>query len=342
MRNVILALLAALLFGLSTPLGKVLLSSWSPQQLAGLLYLGAALGVSLPILIARKGVFSGVTSRANIWRLSGAIVFGGILGPVFLLAGLKLATASSVSLWLNLEMVATAFIGILFFRDHLGKPGWIGAACIFAAGILLSLGEGGAGLKAGVFLALACICWGVDNNLTALIDGLLPMQSTFWKGLIAGLFNLALGFYLLPMQGTAKSALEGLAVGAVSYGASIALYISAAQGLGAARSQMIFASGPLFGLLLSHFLLKEPFQIHQALALLFQASGVFLLFRDQHNHGHAHEAMEHTHSHRHDDGHHTHRHDRLPDSARHSHAHLHEPMEHRHPHWPDIHHRHRH
>jgi drug/metabolite transporter (DMT)-like permease len=342
MRHIVLALLAALLFGVSTPLGKILLSQWSPQQLAGLLYLGAALGVSLPIFIGRKGFFPGVTNRANVWRLMGAIVFGGILGPVFLLAGLNLASASSVSLWLNLEMVATAFIGVLFFRDHLGKLGWVGAACIFAAGMLLSLGEGGAGFKAGVFLALACVCWGVDNNLTALIDGLLPMQSTFWKGLAAGLFNLALGFYLQPGHGSMISAQEGLAVGAVSYGASIALYITAAQGLGAARSQMIFASGPLFGLLLSHFLLKEAFHVNHIMALLFQASGTFLLFRDQHSHAHVHQAMEHTHSHRHDDGHHTHTHDGMPASLRHTHPHTHEPMEHRHPHWPDIHHRHRH
>ncbi|MDB5047086.1 MAG: protein of unknown function transrane [Fibrobacteres bacterium] len=334
--------MAALLFGASTPFGKVLLSQWSPQQLAGWLYLGAALGVCLPISLGRKGLFSGVISRANVWRLAGAILFGGILGPVFLLAGLKLASASSVSLWLNLEMVATAFIGILFFRDHLGKWGWVGAACIFAAGVLLSLGEGGAGTKAGVFLALACICWGVDNNLTALIDGLLPIQSTFWKGLVAGLFNLALGIYLHPMQGTLESALEGLAVGAVSYGASIALYISAAQGLGAARSQMLFASGPLFGLLLSHFLLRETFQVHHAVALFFQAAGVFLLFRDQHNHAHVHQAMEHTHSHRHDDGHHTHAHEGQPASLRHTHPHPHAPMEHRHLHWPDTHHRHSH
>jgi drug/metabolite transporter (DMT)-like permease len=342
MRNIAIALLAALLFGISTPLGKLLLSQWSPQQLAGLLYLGAAFGVSLPILFERKGVFSGATNRANVRRLAGSIVFGGILGPIFLLAGLKLASASSVSLWLNLEMVATAFIGILFFRDHLGKLGWIGAASIFVAGALLSLGDGGAGLRAGMFLALACICWGVDNNLTALIDGLLPIQSTFWKGLVAGLFNMALGFYVQPIHGTVISALDGLAVGAVSYGASIALYITAAQGVGAARSQLIFASGPLFGLLLSHFLLHEPFHLNHAIALFFQASGIFLLFRDQHNHAHVHHPMAHTHSHRHDDGHHTHTHQGQAPSFRHTHAHPHEPMEHKHPHWPDLHHRHRH
>jgi len=313
-----------------------------PEQLAVLLSLGAALGVSLPILVGRKGLFSGTLNRANIQRLAGAILFGGILGPLFLLAGLRLASASSVSLWLNLEMIATAIMGILLFRDHLGRMGWVGAACVFAAGVLLSLGEGGAGIMAGLFLAAACLCWGVDNNLTALIDGLLPMQSTFWKGLLAGLFNLTLGLVLDPGRGSMVSGLEGLAVGAVSYGASIALYIAAAQGLGAARSQLIFASGPLFGLLLSHFLLQEEFRLQHGAALLMQALGVFLLFRDQHNHAHSHEAMEHTHSHRHDDDHHGHVHEGLPASERHSHEHRHEPMEHRHPHWPDIHHRHQH
>lgn len=342
MRPILLCLLAAMLFGLSTPLGKLLLTDWSPNQLAGMLYLGAAFGVAIPILLGKKGFFSGAMNPANGWRLAGSIIFGGILGPVFLLTGLKLASASSVSLWLNLEMVATALLATLFFRDHLGKFGWAGAACILGAGILLSVGESGAGLRAGFFLGLACLCWGMDNNLTSLIDGLHPLQSTFWKGLVAGIFNLALGFYLSPMQGSLASATGGMVVGAVSYGASIAFYISAAQGLGAVRSQLIFASSTLFGLLFSNILLKDPFQVNHTLSLLFQAVGLYLLFRDKHSHEHEHEVMEHVHTHSHADGHHQHEHAGAPASLRHSHAHSHGKMRHSHPHWPDLHHRHPH
>ena len=347
MYSFLLALASALLFGLATPLSKGLLSYWTPQQLAGLLYLGAALGVAIPMALERQTFFPRRAGGTNIGRLFGAIVFGGILGPVFLLAGLKLASASSVSLWLNLEMVATAILGVLLFRDHLGKLGWMGAACILAAGVLLSWGEGAAGLKAGIFLILACLCWGMDNNLTALIDGLLPMQSTFWKGLVAGSFNLALGLSLHPHPGSIGSAiglplLLALVTGAFCYGASIVLYITAAQNLGATRSQMVFASAPLFGLMFSVLWLREPLGFYHAAAMGFQCLGIFFLFKDRHSHMHAHEALEHTHAHTHADGHHTHTHEGLPPSHRHSHPHRHEPMSHAHPHWPDLHHRHGH
>jgi drug/metabolite transporter (DMT)-like permease len=337
-----LVLIAALLFGVSTPLSKGLLAHWSPQQLAGLLYLGAALGTSLPMALNRKALLAIRLNRANALRLCGAILFGGILGPVFLLQGLRAASAASVSLWLNLEMVATAALGALLFKDHLGRLGFLGAACVLAAGIFLSWGEGAAGLQAGMFLGLACLCWGIDNNLTSLIDGLLPVQSTFFKGLFAGGCNLALGLWLAPHAGPWAAAFPALLLGAFSYGASIVLYVGAAQNLGATRSQMVFASAPLFGLLVAFVWLREPLTAYHAAALVLQAMGIFLLFRDRHSHVHTHEATEHTHSHRHDDGHHGHVHGGEPADLRHSHPHSHEPMTHAHPHWPDIHHRHGH
>lgn len=252
MYPILLALVSALLFGLSTPLSKGLLAHWTSQQLAGLLYLGAALGVALPLVLGRRGFFSAQLDRSNFRRLAGAILFGGILGPMCLMIGLNLASASSVSLWLNLEMVATSVLAVLLFRDHLGMRGWFGAGCVLGAGLFLSWGEGAAGLRAGMYMGLACICWGVDNNLTSLIDGLLPLQSTFWKGLVAGGVNLSLGLSLARVPQASPMALAGsLGLGAISYGASIVLYINAAQALGASRSQMIFASAPLFGLISS-------------------------------------------------------------------------------------------
>ncbi len=343
MSPLLIALASALLFGLSTPLSKHMLGHWTPQQLAGLLYLGAALGTAVPLLVGRKGFYPGHLDRANLLRLLGSILFGGMLGPLLLLAGLKLASASSVSLWLNLEMVATSLLGVVAFRDHLGKSGWLGAACVLGAGILLSWGEGAAGVKAGIFLGLACICWGLDNNLTSLIDGMLPLQSTFWKGLVAGTFNLGIGIFLSGApQSSTSDVILALGTGAVAYGASIVLYISAAQNLGATRSQLAFASAPLFGLAFSCLWLREPFTFYHASALALQITGVALLFKDRHSHSHAHERMEHMHAHTHDDGHHMHIHGYEPPSLRHTHAHTHEPVRHAHPHWPDIHHRHTH
>lgn len=339
----VLAVLSAFLFGLSTPLSKGLLAHWSSQQLAGLLYLGAALGVSLPLVLGRVRFFSAQLDKANFLRLAGAILFGGILGPLFLLAGLNLASASSVSLWLNLEMVATSVLAVVLFRDHLGGLGWLGAVCVLGAGVLLSWGEGAAGLRAGVYLGLACLCWGIDNNLTSLIDGLLPLQSTFWKGLVAGTVNLGLGLGLARVPHSSLSALFGaLGLGALSYGASIVLYIKAAQALGASRSQMIFASAPLFGLVSSAVWLGEGLRPIHVLALGFQVLGTFFLFKDRHSHSHTHDSVEYTHEHHHQDGHHTHAHNRLPTTLRHTHQHVHESLTHSHPHWPDLHHRHAH
>jgi drug/metabolite transporter (DMT)-like permease len=322
--------------------GKFLLDVFSGTQLAGLLYLGAALGVSIPVAKAhRKG--KGVPlDRRNLFLLAGAILFGGILGPLFLLAGLRLASAASVSLWLNLEFVATLLLGHLFFKDHLGRHGWLGAALVGGASLSLSLDGNTAPWQAGAFIVLACLCWGLDNHLTALIDGILPTESTFWKGLAAGGTNLTLGLVIADYQASAAFTVLALATGALAYGASIVLYITSAQALGAVRSQMVFASAPFFGLTLSWALLGERLTLIQGMAATLQALGISLLFRDRHAHSHVHEAMEHTHLHAHDDGHHAHGHPGLDPHVRHSHPHGHEPTVHAHPHWPDLHHRHKH
>jgi len=338
----LLALLAALFFGAATPLSKPLLTRLTSFQLAGLLYLGAALGVVLLLVRERKFTPPWRMDRRNALLLLGSIVFGGILGPLALLAGLQLASAASVSMWLNLEMVATAVLGHFIFKDHLTPRSWIAAAGIFLAAILLAAGEGAAGVLAGLLVLAACLSWGVDNHVTALIDGITPAQSTFWKGLAAGATNLIIGLSLAPLIGTPLEVLGGLGIGVVSYGFSIVLYISSAQQLGATRSQLIFSSAPFWGVLLSILLLSETFTWqHGAAAVLFIAS-IALLYHEQHGHAHQHLVQEHEHLHNHSDGHHLHVHEQYPENGWHSHAHVHTPLEHVHPHWPDLHHRHEH
>ncbi|MHB8856307.1 MAG: DMT family transporter [Bellilinea sp.] len=338
----LLALLAALFFGAATPLSKPLLTRLTSFQLAGLLYLGAALGVVLLLVRERKFTSPWRMDRRNALLLLGSIVFGGILGPLALLAGLNLASAASVSMWLNLEMVATAILGHFIFKDHLTPRSWIAAAGIFLAAILLAASEGTAGVLAGLLVLAACLSWGIDNHVTALIDGITPAQSTFWKGLAAGATNLIIGLSLAPLIGTPLEVLGGLGIGVVSYGFSIVLYISSAQQLGATRSQLIFSSAPFWGVLLSILLLSETFTWqHGAAAVLFIAS-IALLYHEQHGHAHQHFVQEHEHLHNHSDGHHLHVHEQYPENGWHSHAHVHTPLEHVHPHWPDLHHRHEH
>lgn len=337
-----LALLSAFLFGASTPASKVLLASLDPFQLAGLLYLGAAIGMApVAALERRKGEHLRL-DRANATRLAGAVVAGGVLAPVLLLAALRMTLAGSISLLLNLEMVATAVLGVVLFHEHLGRRGWIGVAGVVAAGVIVAAGGGTPGLVAGLLTALACICWGLDNHLTALIDGMTPARSTLVKGLVAGGTNLLLGLAHAPFVATPEVIAAALVVGALAYGVSIAAYIISAHEIGATRAQAIFACAPIFGAGLAIGVLHEPIAGEQIVAALLLVPSIAVLFWSQHVHAHVHEPIEHVHSHRHDDGHHFHGHSGAHASHRHSHVHRHERIFHAHPHWPDLHHRHVH
>jgi drug/metabolite transporter (DMT)-like permease len=340
--GILTAFLAAILFGASAPVGKPFLSFLNDFQMAGLLYLGAALGVVIVVLKEKSRKWPWQMTRKDTLRLSGAIFFGGILGPLFLLAGLRIAAAASVSLWLNMEMVATVLIGYFFFDDHLSKNGWIASLGTLIAATLLAWGGGVAGFKAGGLIILACICWGIDNHLTALIDGITPAQSTLWKGLVAGSVNLTLGLFISPFTANRLQTLSVLGLGAISYGLSILLYITSAHHLGATRSQLIFSSAPFFGLFLS-LLFGEKLTLYQGIAALIYLGSVFLLLKESHTHAHVHQPFIHRHIHYHPDPHHNHKHPSpINEPIRHSHEHEHGPLEHNHPHWPDLHHRHEH
>jgi drug/metabolite transporter (DMT)-like permease len=334
-------LLSAALFGASTPACKALLDGdVAPLTLAGLLYLGAAVA-TLPFAFG-GGQAARRRAPANLRRLAGAVLFGGVLGPVALLWGLASAPAASVALWLNLETTATALLAWALFREHLHARGWLANLAVLACGVLLAAPEGFTVAPAAGWVALACLCWGLDNNLTALIDGYTPAQTTLAKGAVAGSVNLGLGLALgepLPSMALAAGA---LGVGALAYGASIVLYIRGAQQLGATRSQMLFATAPFLGTAASWWWLSEPVQTVQLLAGVGMAGALALLLSERHAHVHHHPELEHTHAHRHDDGHHDHVHDDLPADAWHTHAHRHEAVTHRHPHVPDLHHRHEH
>lgn len=333
-------LAAAALFGASTPAAKVLLGHLGPFTVAGLLYLGAAAAV-LPFASARAAGIRKL-DRKNQVHLGGAILFGGILGPVLLLFGLSLAPASSVSLWLSMETPATVLLGLLLFREHMDRGAWLAAALVVAASVLLASPESFSGAGGVVLVVLACASWGLDNNFTALIDGLTPSQSTMYKGLFAGAVNLALGLVFEATPLTTVTVLAALAVGGVSYGASLVLYVSGAQQLGASRSQMIFATAPFWGLAIAWTALGEPIGTVQVLAGVLMAAALWLMHKGRHEHEHQHDAQIHTHRHRHDDGHHNHAHRGLPTWVWHSHEHEHEAATHAHPHHPDLHHRHDH
>lgn len=335
-----MCLLAALLFGASTPISKALLESVSPLVLAGLLYFGGALA-ALPF------AFHG--GSADLRRAPGqrgmlalAVFCGGGLGPVLLLFGLRSAPAASVSLWLNIETVATALVAWALFREHLDRRTVIAAGLVVAGGVLLASPGESSGSLPGTLVALACLCWALDNNLTALVSGFTPAQTTVIKGLVAGSVNVSLGALFEGAFPDIRTFVVALVVGMFAYGFSIMLYILGAQQLGATRSQLIFATSPYFGMLLAWSLFGEPIVALQVISAAVMAVGILIMMGSRHVHEHTHDAMFHTHAHRHDDGHHDHFHPGLGASMRHTHPHAHEPATHAHPHAPDLHHRHVH
>ncbi len=344
------AILAAIFFGISTPLVKLLLGDVDPVILAGLLYLGAGLGM-LVFRVIRSGAkkqmtFEASLKRADFWWLAGAIVAGGVLGPIAQMIGINNSPAATASLLLNFEAAATSLIAFLFFREHIGRRVWLGLFIITIASILLSLDlSSGWGFSAGSLLLLAaCLFWGVDNNFTNRISAKDPGTIVMLKGLIAGSFSIALALMLGKPLPSWQIVLFGLLLGAVSYGVSVMLFVYSLRGLGAARTSAIFSTAPFIGVTLSLIIfgINIAWTFYCALALML--SGVWLLVGEKHAHAHAHKAITHDHRHRHDDDHHDHEHDEAHARAdqSHSHVHAHEHQVHTHSHSPDIHHQHEH
>jgi drug/metabolite transporter (DMT)-like permease len=336
-------LLAAFLFGLATPASKILLGELNPFLLAGLLYLGAAAGVT-PLIMRERNVYfhhQKVLGKQYFYII-GAVVCGGLLGPALLLFGLRSSQASSVAIWLNMELVATAILGILFFHDHLGKSGWIAVLLALCAGIIMTIPESQNGWIAATLVTAACFCWGFDNHFTALIDCLTPARITLFKGIFAGSVNVAIGLSLSAQLPPLSIIGKSLLLGALAYGASIVLYVMSAQHLGATRSQILFSSSPFFGVGLAALLLHEPLLPYHFIAITCIAAAIYFSSRIQHTHNHSHTDMTHTHLHNHNDGHHSHTHLKGTSNGTHSHSHNHTKITHSHPHYPDLHHRHEH
>lgn len=340
---VMLGLFAGLLFGIATPFSKALLSQLNSFQLAGLLYLGAAIAFLPFILKNWKTELNLLKISGKKSFLAGSILLGGILGPLFLMLGLKIANASSVSIWLNMELAATALLGILFFKDYLDLYALFGVVLTLCAGILISVEEANSGMLSGFFILLACISWGFDNHFTAMIDNVSPKTITFVKGVFGGLTNISLG--LVFSQGHIQSnyILFALLLGILSYGISIVLYVIAAQNLGATRSQILFSTAPFWGIFGAFLFLGEPLTVNLGIAVSLLLIGIVFTQKAAHEHEHFHKNMTHTHWHSHDDEHHDHPHQDSSDKRlKHSHPHQHNAITHAHRHYPDIHHRHGH
>jgi drug/metabolite transporter (DMT)-like permease len=346
--GVLYALVSAALFGASTPAAKLLLGSLDPFVLAGLLYCGAGIGVAAlrrlaPAVAPQTTVQEALTRRDVPWLVA-AIAAGGIVGPLLLMWGLARTDASAASLLLALEGAATALIAWFVFNENFDRKILIGFACLIAGAIILSW-SGTPTLTTVVGpLAIvgACIAWGLDNNLTRKVSLSDPLQIVQLKGLAAGPFNLALGFWIgAPPAPSAAWLLAGV-IGFFGYGISLVLYVVALRHLGAARTGAYFATAPFVGAVISVVVLGDPITAGFVLAGILMGIGVWLHLTEHHEHVHAHARMTHAHPHVHDE-HHQHAHGADdPPGEPHVHPHRHEPLVHSHPHTPDMHHVHRH
>jgi drug/metabolite transporter (DMT)-like permease len=340
------ALLAAALFGISTPIAKGLLTGTSPQLLAGLLYLGsgAGLGILWCVQRARGQRSEAPLVRRDLRWLAGAVLFGGVLAPLALMTGLSHTPASASALLLNLEGVFTALIAWVVFAENVDRRIALGMLAIVAGGALLSwqgrLEWGGA--VGPLLVACACLGWAIDNNLTQKVSASDPVQIAAIKGIVAGTVNLAIGLALHGVLPSAARMSSAMTLGFFSYGVSLVLFVLAMRLLGTARTGAYFSLAPFVGaaggLLLWHDRVTPLFFAAAAL----MAFGLWLHLTERHEHLHVHEPLTHTHRHVHDE-HHQHEHGSGdPVGEPHTHEHTHAPLAHAHAHTPDIHHRHGH
>jgi drug/metabolite transporter (DMT)-like permease len=344
-----LALASAVLFGASTPFAKVMVGGIEPALLAAILYLGSGAGLAM-VRLARRftsrrqaPASEALGVRGSLW-LAGAILFGGVIGPLLLMIGLSMTPASSASLLLNLEGVMTALLAWFVFRENFDRRIALGMASIIAGAVVLSW-QGDVAVEnfiGPLAVAGACLAWAVDNNLTRKVSLSDPLRIAMLKGLIAGPVNLALAL-LIGASVPAVSLLGAAAVlGFIGYGFSLVLFVLALRELGTARTGAYYSTAPFVGAVIAVSLFGEPITLQLVAAGILMLFGVWLHLTERHEHEHEHEPVTHIHEHSHD-LHHAHAHGSDdPPGEPHTHRHTHVRLRHKHTHYPDAHHQHRH
>ncbi|PKL00143.1 MAG: EamA family transporter [Tenericutes bacterium HGW-Tenericutes-1] len=343
---ILFAIMAAILYGFSSPLSKLLLVKISPYLMASLLYFGAGIGMFfvnlLNIRLRKDSVKESKLSKKDLPYTIGMILLD-ILAPILLMIGLTYSNASNVSLLNNFEIVATTFIAMLFFKESIGKRMAWAIVLIVIAGVVLSFEDiNQFQFSIGsLFVIGASICWGLENNFTRMLSLKNSLQIVVVKGLGSGLGSLIIAITLKQLSTDWFYIIYALLLGFVAYGMSLFFYIRAQRDIGATRTATFYAAAPFVGVILSIVILSESITIPFLIALAIMLFGSYLAVSEKHGHFHIHEILSHDHLHNHNDLHHTHTHD---DNiiGEHSHNHSHDELEHTHPHTPDTHHKHQH
>lgn len=282
-RGGLLAIAAALLFGLSTPAAKAIVGNLHPLLLAGLLYLGSGVGLVVVIIVGRRR--GARPARADLPWLLATVAFGGAIGPVLLMWGLTQTTGSAASLLLTLEGVFTALIAWLVFREPFNRRIGLGMASIFIGAVLLAFQtpSGRAGALGALAVAGACLSWAIDNNCTSKIADVDAPTLASIKGVVAGIANTILALFLgetFPHVGVV--ALSAL-VGFFGYGLSLVLFVFALREIGAARTGAYFSTAPFIGAVVGLVALQEPLTVTLIAAGLLMGFGVYLHLTESHD-----------------------------------------------------------
>lgn len=339
------AILAAALYGMSAPLSKLLLVKLSPMLLSALLYLGAGAGMLLfnsMLKISRAERNEAGLTKAELPYVMLMVALD-VAAPISLMVGLSMSSPANASLLNNFEIVATAIIALIVFREAIGRRLWLAISLITISSMILSIQDiSSFSFSIGsIFVLLACTLWGLENNCTRKLSMKDPIQIVIIKGLGSGTCALGLAAYAKELSGDAAYIMLALLLGLFSYGIGIFLYVTAQRELGAARTSTYYAVAPFIGVGVSYIIFLEPVSLKFVIAFAVMLAGTYFAVVEKHVHMHFHKIVEHEHRHNHSDGHHNHMH--MPQVlGEHSHIHIHEELAHLHKHTPDIHHTHQH
>lgn len=336
------AIMAAICYGVSAPASKILLEKIPPVMMASLLYLGAGFGMYIISLLKGKQIKEAKITKKELPFTIGMILLD-VAAPIFLMIGLTMTTSANTSLINNFEIVATAVIALAIFKETVGKRMWLAVFLITISSIILSVDDfRNISFSFGsIFVILACICWGFENNCTRMLSLKDPLQIVIIKGFCSGFGSLVIALILSEYSTNVLYIALAILLGFVAYGLSIFFYIHAQRHIGATRTSAYYAFAPFIGVGLSFLMFGQNVTISFYLALVIMIIGTYFAAFENHEHSHTHDVLEHEHRHNHDDKHHNHIHD-ITTKGEHSHVHKHEKITHVHTHLPDLHHRHSH
>ncbi len=303
---ILLALLAAVLYTVNIPVSKILLNEVEPIYMASLLYFGAGIGMAVLSFVGHGEKAPSLT-KAELPYTVGMIVLD-VIAPICLMIGLRYATSANVSLLNNFEIVATSMIAFVVFKESVSVLMWVAIVLITVSSILLSFD----GIESfdfsygSVFVIIACICWGLENNCTRKLSSKSAAQIVILKGLFSGLGSFIVATLIKEQKPLLKYVMVALLLGFVSYGLSIYFYVHAQKYLGASKTSAYYSVNPFVGSLLSFVILQEALSSTYCIALMimFLGAGFAVLDTLQIKHSHQH---EHIIVHTHDGSTHTHK-----------------------------------